>query len=264
MTPARGCVYLVGAGPGDPELITVRGLGLLRTADVVVYDRLIAPELIREAHPSAETLDVGKAPAKHRYSQAWISALLVDRARRGKSVLRLKGGDPFIFGRGAEELAVCREAGVPCFVIPGVSSALAAPAAAGIALTRRGRERSFAVFTGQCGNGHPLPDVDFSAMASIDTLVILMGRANLRRLTAALVAGGRAPHTPAVCIERATHPDQRQVFGTLCELPDRVDEMGLRAPVVTVVGQVADTDDVRECLNLWIPTNPIDSVTQVG
>ena len=239
MNTTRGTVYLVGAGPGDPGLITVRGLELLRRADVIVHDRLVASELLAEARAGSEIIDAGKAPGSHRYSQDWINALLTDRARLGLCVVRLKGGDPFVFGRGFEELAACREAGVDCVVIPGVSSAFAAPAAAGIPVTRRGVVRSLAVVTAQADGDSPAGLLDFEALAAIDTVVILMGRANLRSVLQGLLEAGRDAKTPAACVERATTPQQRVAVANLATLADAADRAGLAAPVVTVVGEVA-------------------------
>ena len=239
MKPQDGMVYLVGAGPGDPELITVRGLKLLRQADVVVYDRLIAPELLDEVRHDAETINVGKSRGAHRMPQDRINALLVEQARAGRMVVRLKGGDPFVFGRGYEELTACREAGIPCVVIPGITSALAAPAAAGIPVTCRELVRSVAIVTPATASEGHVPPLDFGALAKIDTLVILMGRATLPELADALMAAGRAPSTPAACIEWATTPRQRVVTADLATLADAADAAGLGAPVVTVVGQVA-------------------------
>ena len=178
-------MHLVGGGPGDPGLITSRGLELLRSADVVVHDRLIGPELLGEARADAELIDVGKGPGHAPYSQEEINALLVARARLGRTVVRLKGGDPFVFGRGSEEAAACREAGVPVYVVPGVSSAIAAPAAAGIPVTARGLARSFAVVTAH-GAGPDGAEVDVRALAGVDTLVVLMGRAGLASFAAQL------------------------------------------------------------------------------
>jgi uroporphyrin-III C-methyltransferase len=232
-----GTVHLVGAGPGDPGLITARGLELLRRADVVVYDRLVGPELLREARSGAELVDAGKGVGHAALSQEEINALLVERARRGRSVLRLKGGDPFVFGRGSEELAACREAGVPAEVVPGVSSAIAGPAAAGIPVTARGVGRSFAVITAQqAGPEGGAPDV--AALAAVDTIVILMGREALGALTERLIAAGRDPDTPAACIQSATTPEQRVTFATLATIAAAAERDGLEAPVVTVIGQV--------------------------
>ena len=236
--PTDGSVHLVGAGPGDPDLITVRGLRLLEQADVVVHDRLVPRELLRGARAGALVIDVGKAPGGRGCSQAWINHLLVTHAREGRRVVRLKGGDPFVFGRGGEELAFCREAGVPCEVVPGVTSALAVPAAAGIPVTHRGVVRSVAVITGHVEPGNrPLPDP--AAVAAMDTVVILMGRSTLRSIADDLVAAGRSADTPAACIENGTTPSQRVVTATLGSIADAADRAGLEAPVVTVVGEVA-------------------------
>ncbi|MGH7526886.1 MAG: uroporphyrinogen-III C-methyltransferase [Gemmatimonadales bacterium] len=236
---AAGAVHLVGAGPGDPGLITVRGLELLREADVVVHDRLVGPELLQEARAGAELVDVGKGPGHVPSTQEQINALLIDRARAGQVVVRLKGGDPFVFGRGSEELAACREAEVSCYVIPGVSSAIAGPAAAGIPVTARGVARSFAVVTAQQAGADGAEAVDLAPFATVDTLVILMGRAGLASLAGQLLSAGRAPSTPAACIQSATLPDQRVTLATLATIADAAERDGLRAPVVTVVGEVA-------------------------
>jgi uroporphyrin-III C-methyltransferase len=236
-----GPVHLVGGGPGDPGLITSRGLELLRSADAVVHDRLIGPELLREARADAELIDAGKGPGHAPYSQAEINALLVSRARLGQSVVRLKGGDPFVFGRGSEEAAACREAGVPVYVVPGVSSALAGPAAAGIPVTARGLARSFAVVTGHTADGEK---PDLGGLAGVDTLVVLMGLANLAALAAQLLASGREPATPAACIQSATTPEQRVTRATLGTIAEAAERDGLRSPVVIVIGAVAALGDV--------------------
>ena len=234
-----GRVYLVGAGPGDPGLITVTGMELLRSADTIVHDRLVARSLLAEARDGAEIIDAGKAPGEHRFAQRWINALIVDRARRGRSVVRLKGGDPFMFGRGYEELTACRAVGVECVVIPGVSSALAAPAAAGIPVTNRGVARTVAIVTGQVAGDGSAPALDYAALAAMDTIVILMGRANLRELTRGLMDAGKHPTTPAACVQLGTPPSQRVTSATLSTLADAADADELVAPVVTVIGQVA-------------------------
>jgi len=235
----RGSVHLVGGGPGDPGLITARGLGLLRAADVVVYDRLVGPEILREARTGAEVIDAGKGPGHAPYSQEAINAILVDRARRGRLVVRLKGGDPFVFGRGSEEVEACREARVPVQVVPGVSSAVAAPAAAGIPVTARGLSRSFAVVTAQSADGV----TDLIPLAAVETLVVLMSRGALAAVAGQLVAAGRHPDTPAACIQSATTPDQRVTRATLATIAEAADRDGLRSPVVTVIGPVAALAD---------------------
>jgi uroporphyrin-III C-methyltransferase len=245
VTAARkepGSVHLVGGGPGDPGLITSRGLELLREAEVVVHDRLIGPELLREARADAELIDVGKGPAHAPYRQSEINDLLVSHARRGRTVVRLKGGDPFVFGRGSEEAAACRSAGVPVYVVPGVTSAVAAPAAAGIPVTARGLARSFAVVTAHtAGPDGELPDL--TGLAAVDTLIVLMGRATLPALTARLIDAGRDPDTPAACIQSATTPAQRVTRATLGTIAEAADRDGLENPMVTVIGAVAALGD---------------------
>jgi uroporphyrin-III C-methyltransferase len=247
MTTSRreaGAVHLVGGGPGDPGLITSRGLDLLRAADVVVHDRLIGAELLAEARPGATVIDVGKGPGHAPYRQAEINALLVDEARRGRTVVRLKGGDPFVFGRGSEEAAACRQAGVPVYVVPGVSSAIAGPAAAGIPVTVRGLARSFAVITAHtAGPDAETPDV--TGVVGVDTLVVLMGRAGLATLADRLIAAGRDPSTPAACIQSATTPTQQVTRATLGTIAEAADRDGLENPMVTVIGAVAALGDAE-------------------
>jgi uroporphyrin-III C-methyltransferase len=234
---AAGAVHLVGGGPGDPGLITARGLELLRRADVVVHDRLIGLELLQEARPGAELVDVGKGAGHAALSQQQITQLLVDRARQGRDVVRLKGGDPFVFGRGSEELAACRDAGVACDIVPGVSSATAGPAAAGIAVTARGIARSFVVVTAHQAGERAEPEV--APLVGIDTIVVLMGRSRLPHFTARLMAAGRDPDTPAACIQSATTAAQRVALGTLATIAEVAEREGIEAPAVTVIGEVA-------------------------
>src|SRR5690349_1281460 len=193
--PAEGVVYIVGGGPGDPGLITVKGLNALRRADVVLYDRLAALELLNEVPAHAERIDVGKEPKKHRRSQAEINDLLIEKARGGKTVVRLKGGDPFVFGRGGEECLALAEAGIRYEVIPGVSSAVAVPAYAGIPVTRRGVTTAFAVVAGQTGGAES--DIDWGGIARIGTVVFLMGVEHLEEIVSQLVAHGRSSETPS-------------------------------------------------------------------
>ncbi|MFN2568871.1 MAG: uroporphyrinogen-III C-methyltransferase [Candidatus Dormibacteria bacterium] len=251
--PKQGLVHLVGAGPGDPGLITARGLELLRSADVVVHDRLIGAELLGEARTGAELIDVGKGPAHAAYSQAEINRLLVGQAGAGRTVVRLKGGDPFVFGRGSEEVEACNAAGIEVDVVPGISSAIAGPTAAGIPVTARGVAQSFAVITGHAAGQSPEQSsragpstalragsapVAISEPFSADTLVVLMGRANLAQLAAQLIAAGRDPSTPAACIQSATTPEQRVTRATLATIAEAADRDGFEAPVVTVIGEV--------------------------
>ena len=230
-----GIVYLVGAGPGDPDLITVRGLACLRRADVLVHDRLVAPELLDEAPSSALRIDVGKEAGHHRCRQDEINALLVRHAQAGRVVVRLKGGDPFVFGRGAEEALACAAAGVAWEVVPGVTSATSVPARAGIPVTHRGTAASFAVVTGHClGEDR----VDWEALARVDTLLVLMGLARLAIVADLLLAHGRSADTPAAVISRGTLPDERVVVTTLGELAGVVAREGLATPALVVVGEV--------------------------
>jgi uroporphyrin-III C-methyltransferase len=231
-------VYLVGAGPGDPGLLTVRGLALIRAADVIVHDRLVNPALLEEA-PRAERIDVGKRRGAHKVSQAEINAILILQARRGRAVVRLKGGDPFVFGRGGEEAQALTAAGVAVEVVPGVSSAVAAPAAAGIPVTHRRLAASFAVVTGQEDETKTRPAVDWGALArAVDTLVVLMGSRALPEIARALIAAGRAPETPVALIRSATTPMQEVMTATLGAFLDGDTAPALPAPLVAVIGDV--------------------------
>jgi uroporphyrin-III C-methyltransferase len=230
-----GRVFLVGAGPGDPRLLTLRGAEVLQRADVVVFDRLVAPALLDLAPSRAERVDVGKAPGRGP-DQAAISELIVDRARRGLDVVRLKGGDPFVFGRGGEEALACARAEVPFEVVPGVSSAIAAPASAGIPVTHRGVASSFVVVTATLADGEA-NDLARAARAA-DTLVVLMAAGRLGHVAGALVAAGRSPDEPAAAIEAASTSRQRSVRATLATLPALAELAGIGSPATVVVGQV--------------------------
>lgn len=235
-----GTVYLVGAGPGSPDLITLRGLALVRQADVVVYDRLVHPDLVEEAHPEAARLYVGKAPGRHACPQEEINDLLVAHARKGHVVTRLKGGDPFVFGRGGEEALALGVAGVPFEVVPGVTSAVSAPAFAGIPVTHRGVSTSFTVVTGHtCGSASSeggTSGVDWGALSGVGTLVILMGLGRLGRIARELTAQGRSPETPAAVVCSGSTEEQVVVEGTLSDIAERAE--GLRGPGTIVVGEV--------------------------
>ena len=231
-------VHLVGAGPGDPELVTVRAVNLLRQADVVVHDRLVDPAIVDLASPWAERINVGKTPGTPSPSQDEINAILIDRGLRFECVVRLKGGDPFVFGRGGEEAAALREAGVGVEVVPGVTSAVAAPAAAGIPVTLRGVSSGFTVVTAHQDPSSPRW-LNWDALAQAGTtLVILMGAARAEQIADRLRAGGMADDTPVAVISAATTRSQRV---------DRTDLAGLRhlrvaSPATIVVGAVAATD----------------------
>ena len=233
-----GRVVLVGAGPGDPDLITLRGLRWLRQAEVVIYDQLASPALLDEAPPTALLIFAGKATGHHCIAQSAINSLLIHHAEAGRLVVRLKGGDPFVFGRGGEEVLACRGAGIPVEVVPGVSSAVAVPAAAGIPVTHRGLASSFAVVTGHEDPDKAAGGIDWDRLATaVDTLVILMGIATLPVIAARLIAAGRDPATPAAVIERGLTAGQRVATGTLADIATRAAR--LASPAVIVVGEVA-------------------------
>jgi len=234
---AVGRVYLVGAGPGDPKLITARGLEVLRRADVVVYDRLVSQALLDEAPTDAELVYAGKAPGGHCIPQEGINALLVHEAQLGKTVVRLKGGDPFVFGRGVEEALACADAGVPWEVVPGVSSVVGVTARALIPLTTRGYGGSFAVATAHRAADGADP-LDWAALARMDTLVVLMGVERLDEVVARLGEHGRAPETPIALVENGTLPNERVVVGTLGDIVERAKRALVRPPAVIVVGEV--------------------------
>ncbi len=232
-------VYLVGAGPGDPGLLTRRGEELLRRADVVVYDRLASPALLGLVPAGAVLVDVGKAPGRVAMAQEEINELLVARGAAGLEVVRLKGGDPFVFGRGGEEAEACGDAGVPFEVVPGVTSAIAAPAYAGIPVTHRGLSTSVTIVTGHEDPTKSGTDTDWAALArGTGTLVVLMGAGHLSDIAKALLAGGRAPSTPVAAIRWGTRPEQRTVRGTLATIA----ELGVASPSAIVIGAVAGLD----------------------
>jgi uroporphyrin-III C-methyltransferase/precorrin-2 dehydrogenase/sirohydrochlorin ferrochelatase len=236
-----GQVVLVGAGPGDPELITVKGRRLLAAADVVVADRLAPGLLLDELRPEVELIDASKIPHGPAAAQGEINRLLVEHARAGRRVVRLKGGDPFVFGRGGEEVLACVAAGVPVTVVPGVTSAVAAPAAAGIPVTHRGVAHELAVVSGHLPPGHPESLVDWAALARRSgTICVLMGLTHMRAIVTELVAHGLAPDTPSAAVRSGTTSGQQAVRAGLAELPDAVQRAGLRPPAVIVIGPVVD------------------------
>ncbi len=260
-----GTVYLIGAGPGDPKLITVGGADALRAADVVVYDRLAHPKLLEYASPSAERVYVGKQADKHAMRQEDINALLADRAAAGKTVARLKGGDPFVFGRGGEEAEYLREQNIPFVVLPGVTSAIAAPAYAGIPVTHRDAASSFAVITGHerddsresgtrtAGEAEGRRRWDKIASAG-DTLLFLMGVENLDEITTQLQAHGRSADTPVALVRWGTWAGQQETLvGTLGDIAEKVRAANFKAPAVTVVGEVVR---LRERLR-WFDLGPL-------
>jgi uroporphyrin-III C-methyltransferase/precorrin-2 dehydrogenase/sirohydrochlorin ferrochelatase len=237
-----GRVVLVGAGPGDPELITVKGRRLLAGADVVVVDRLVPGLLLDELRPEVELVDASKIPYGPSRTQEEINRILVDRAQAGAFVVRLKGGDPFVFGRGGEEVIACAEAGVPVTVVPGVSSSIAAPALAGIPVTHRGVAHEFVVVSGHVAPDDPASLVDWRALATMrGTLVVLMGLKNLPAIVAALRAYGRSDTTPAAVVQEGTTTVQRVLRTTLVKIADEVAAAGIRPPSVVIIGDVVTT-----------------------
>ena len=244
---AGGSVALVGGGPGDPDLITVRGRRLVAAADVIVVDRLAPRGMLDELPDTVEVIDCGKATHRHNLTQDEINDVLVERARAGKRVVRLKGGDPFVFGRGGEEWLACVAAGVPVTVVPGISSALAAPAAAGIPLTHRGVAADFTVISGHLDPGRPADHgIDWPGLAQgSSTLVLLMAMDRLALITAELIAHGRAADTPAAVVQRATLPEQRVVRAPLRDLAETVRREGIEAPAVVVIGAVVAVLDTN-------------------
>jgi uroporphyrin-III C-methyltransferase len=231
---AKGCVYLVGAGPGDPGLLTLRAARALASADTVVHDRLIHPGVLEHARPRARILYVGKEGGGESVRQEDIHTLLIAQARLGRTVVRLKGGDPFVFGRGGEEALALEAAGVPYEVIPGVSSVAAVPAAAAIPITHRGVAGAVTIATAHRAEGAP----DWEHLARAETLVLFMAGGRLEETTSALIAAGRSAATPAAVVEAGTWEHQRVVDGTLAELASRVREARLGSPSLLVVGEV--------------------------
>jgi uroporphyrinogen III methyltransferase / synthase len=232
-------IYLVGSGPGDPGLFTVKGVRCMEEADAIVYDRLAPAALLGYARPEAEKIYVGKKPGNPTMSQEEINALLVDLGRAGKTVVRLKGGDPYIFGRGGEEALALNEAGLPFEVVPGVTSGVAAPAYAGIPVTHRNVSTSVAFVTGHEDPTKDRTDVDWVKLAnSADTLVLYMGVGRLAEISKGLIAAGRSQETPVACVRWGTVPEQRTVTGTLEDIADRVAEADLKPPAIIVVGDV--------------------------
>lgn len=233
----RGTVYLVGAGPGDPGLLTLKARDLLVSCDAVIYDYLVNPEVLSLVSTRAERVYVGKVGGGRQTPQTEINRTLVELAREGKRVVRLKGGDPFLFGRGGEEAEALHAAGVSFEVVPGISSALAAPAYAGIPLTHRVFSSSVAIVTGKHAEGGSHTSA-LAGLASAETVVVLMGMSRLDEITKELIAVGRSPETPAAVVRWGTYEGQQTVTGTLRTIKDEVERAALRAPAVIVVGEV--------------------------
>jgi uroporphyrinogen III methyltransferase/synthase len=251
--PKVGTVYLVGAGPGDPGLLTVRGRDLLATADVVVYDQLASDKVVAMARVGAERIYVGKKAGRHSLPQEKINVLLAEKALAGKSVVRLKGGDPFVFGRGGEEALVLVERGVPFEVVPGVTAATAVPAYAGIPVTHRGYTATLGLVTGHEDPTKDSSDIDWKTLAEMGTLVFYMGVKNLPVICGKLIEHGRGEGTPAALIREGTLPSQRTLVGTLATLPGLAVEAGFKPPSLIVVGEVVQLRDQLR----WIEDRPL-------
>ena len=248
-----GKVYLIGAGPGDPGLITVRGLELLRQANAIVYDQLVNPALLEEASSLAERIFVGKQAGRHCIAQTEINQILIRYARFGQKVVRLKGGDPFVFGRGGEEAQALADAGIPFEIVPGVSSAVAVPAYAGIPLTHRNFSSSFAVVTGHEAR-KAQSSIDWAKLATaVDTLVILMGLSHLPIIVAKLLAHGCSPARPAAVIRSGTTEEQESVVGTLADIVEK--SAAIEPPALIVVGDVVSLADKLH----WFEPMPYNS-----
>ena len=259
MEAQQGRVYLVGAGPGDPALATIKAIGCLQQAEVIIYDYLASDKLLEFAPPQAERIYVGKKAGDHAMSQEQINALLVEKGRTS-IVVRLKGGDPFIFGRGGEEALALREAGIRFEVVPGVTSAIAVPAYAGIPLTHRGLAASVAFVTGHEMPGKEESDIHWDRLAtSVGTLVFLMGVKHLEFIASQLMAHGRAAETPVAVIRWGTTAEQQTVTGALGNIAQRAEEVGFKPPAIIVVGEVAG---LRQHLN-WFEARPLFGKTVV-
>lgn len=247
-------VYLIGSGPGDPGLITVKGLELVRKANVIVYDRLVHPAIVSEARPDAELIYVGKASSAHTMKQDDINTLLVEKAREDRMVVRLKGGDPFVFGRGGEEAETLRDAGIPFEIVPGITSAIAVPAYAGIPVTHRGLSTSMAVITGHEDPAKTESSIKWDKISTgIDTLIFLMGVENLPHIVRRLIENGRGVDTPIALIRWGTRSEQETLTGTLADIVEKAQIAGFKAPAITVVGSVVN---LREKLR-WFDNRPL-------
>ncbi|MEP6962784.1 MAG: uroporphyrinogen-III C-methyltransferase, partial [Acidobacteriota bacterium] len=231
-------VYLVGAGPGDPDLITVKGRKILERADVVLYDALASPRLLDYAPAAAERTYVGKKRAEHEMSQEEICALMIAHARAGRTVVRLKGGDPFIFGRGGEEVEALADAGIPFEIVPGVTVPLGVAAYTGVPLTHRQHTSAVTFVT-----GHNVDAIDWAKVGSSETLVLFMGLVNFEAIATEIVVRGRSADTPAMVVRWATRPDQETIVGTLATLPGLIAERKLRPPATIVIGDVVSLRD---------------------
>jgi uroporphyrin-III C-methyltransferase / precorrin-2 dehydrogenase / sirohydrochlorin ferrochelatase len=243
----RGGVALVGGGPGDPDLITVRGRRLLAHADVVVADRLAPPGLLAELGPHVEVIDAAKIPYGRAMAQDAINSVMIDRAKAGKFVVRLKGGDPFVFARGYEEVLACADAGIPVSVVPGVTSAIAVPAVAGVPVTHRAVSHEFVVVSGHVAPGDPESLVNWDALAAMSgTIVLMMAVERIELFVDTLLKGGRPAETPVLVVQHGTTAAQRTLRSTLVDAPERIREEGIRPPAIIVIGAVAGLAELKK------------------
>ncbi len=235
-----GKVYIVGAGPGNPELLTLKAFRLIKEADVILYDRLINSEILFHAKPGCELVYVGKEDGKHILEQDKINFLLYEFARKYETVVRLKGGDPFVFGRGGEEAIFLKEKGISFEVVPGITSAISVPLYAGIPVTHRGVASSFAVVTGHGSKGQ-FPDINWDALAGIDTVIFLMGVSNRQKIAQNMIDAGRSPDTPVIFIEKGTTKEQKEVQSTLKEVAQG--KVNVHPPAIFLIGEVVSLRD---------------------
>ncbi|MEL8055250.1 MAG: siroheme synthase CysG [Pseudomonadota bacterium] len=234
-----GSVNIVGAGPGDPELLTLKAFRLIQNADIVFYDRLVSPEIMDLVRRDAERVSVGKSKANHSVPQGDIHTLMIEAAEAGKNVVRLKGGDPFVFGRGGEEVEALRDAGIEASVVPGISSALGCAASAGLPLTHRDHAQTLTFVTGHAKSGG-VPDLDWQALAKpAQTVVVFMGVGTSTTIAENLIAAGRAPSTPIAVIENGTRDNEIKVFGSLAEMPQLITNAGITGPALLIIGEVS-------------------------
>ncbi len=240
-----GKVYLVGAGPGDPGLMTLKAKVLLEQADVVIYDALVSPAILTMIDPNTEKINAGKRRGRHSLQQKQTTQLLIEKAKTHAVVVRLKGGDPFVFGRGGEEMEDLMQAGVPVEVVPGVTSGIAAPAYAGIPLTHRNYSSSVTFVTGHEAAGKYRPEVNWQAIAhGSETIVIYMGVHNLHNITKELIIAGRSPETPIALIQWGTRPEQKELIGTLDNIVEQIEATGFEAPAIAVIGNVVNLHQI--------------------
>ncbi|AKN17599.1 putative multifunctional enzyme siroheme synthase CYSG: uroporphyrin-III C-methyltransferase + precorrin-2 oxidase + ferrochelatase [Mycobacterium haemophilum DSM 44634] len=245
-----GGVALIGGGPGDPELITVRGRRLLAQADVVVADRLAPPELLAELPPHVEVIDAAKIPYGRAMAQDAINDVMIERARSGRFVVRLKGGDPFVFARGYEEVLACADAGIPVTVVPGVTSAIAVPALAGVPVTHRAINHEFVVVSGHLAPDHPESLVNWNALAALSgTIVLLMAVERIELFVDVLLKGGRPADTPVLVVQHGTTAAQQTLRATLADTPEKVRAEGIRPPAIIVIGAVVGLSGIRRLNN---------------